>query len=283
MKRTVKAAALVIAMALLLGMGGFAAAAEEKQPVYVALGDSIAAGTGLKNADKACYGAIIAHTNGYEFINHGVGGHRTRELLARLEEEQVSADVAGADIISISIGGNDFLIGDMYRMMFDAWVRGDYAYMDGIIDSIFVNFGVIIDKIKALNPNALLLVQTLYNPEATYKKEVYQAGLDRLNGGYARYLEAHPGSYTLVDAGAAVTPREKMIAKDHIHPNAKGHVAIARAYLPVLAELGYGTATEPAAAESGRDMNLLLFALRLMMPGIYLSMAISNAARSLFA
>ncbi|MCL2494382.1 MAG: GDSL-type esterase/lipase family protein [Oscillospiraceae bacterium] len=283
MKRTVKAMALALAMALILGAGGFAAIAEEKQPVYVALGDSIAAGTGLKNAEAACYGAIIANTNGYEFLNYGVGGHRTADLIARLEAEEVSADVARADIISVSIGGNDFLLGDMYRMMSDAWVRGDYAYMDGVIESIFVNFGEIIAKIKALNPEALLLVQTLYNPEATYKREVYQAGLDKLNGGYARYLEEHPGSYTIVNAGAAVTPQEKMIAKDHIHPNAKGHVAIAKAYLPVLAELGYGTAAEPAAAESGRDMNLLLFALRLMMPGIYLYIALSNVARSLFA
>jgi len=259
------------------------ASVTEKQPVYVALGDSIAAGTGLKNAKKACYGTIVANTNGYEFINHGVAAHRTKNLIARLEKEKVSADVARADIISVSIGGNDFLLGDMYRMMSDAWVRGDYAYMDGVIESIFVNFGEIIAKIKALNPEALLLVQTLYNPEATYKREVYQAGLDKLNGGYARYLEEHPGSYTIVNAGAAVTPQEKMIAKDHIHPNAKGHVAIAKAYLPVLAELGYGTAAEPAAAESGRDMNLLLFALRLMMPGIYLYIALSNVARSLFA
>ena len=283
MKRMAKAVALVLAIALVLGTVGFAAAAE-KTPVYVALGDSIAAGTGLKNAEKACYGAIVANTNGYEFINYGVGGHRTGDLIARLEEEKVSADVARADIISISIGGNNFILGDMYKMLFDAWICGDYTHMDGIIGSIFVDFGVIIAKIKALNPDALLLVQTLYNPQTTYKKGVYQAGLDKLNAGYARYLEAHPGSFVLVDVAAVVKAEEKMIAKDNIHPNAKGHVAIARAYLRVLAELGYGTATEPVAAESGKDTILLLLALRLfMMPVVNLFTAIFNAVRSLFA
>ncbi|MCL2301013.1 MAG: GDSL-type esterase/lipase family protein [Firmicutes bacterium] len=282
MKRTMKAAALALAAALLLGTGGLAAAAK-KTPVYVALGDSIAAGTGLKNADKACYGAIIAHTNGYEFINHGVPGHRTGDLLARLDDKKVIADVAGADILSVSIGGNDFLLGDMYKMLFDAWTRGDYTHMDGIIESIYGNFAEIIAKIKAINPKALLLVQTLYNPESTYKKQVYQAGTDKLNAGFARYLKEHPGSFKIVDAGAAVKAEEKMIAQDHIHPNAKGHAAIAKAYLRVLAESGRGTATEPAAAESGRDMILPLFALRLMMPGVYLSMAVINAVLPLFA
>jgi len=282
MKRMVKAVALTLAIALMLCTGCFAATAEEPL-VYVALGDSIAAGTGLKNAEKACYGAIVANTNGYEFINHGMPGHRTQDLIARLENEEVSADVAGADIISISIGGNDFLLGDMYKMMFDAWTRGDYTTMDGIIASIFENFYEIIAKVKALNPGALLLVQTLYNPEETYKKEVYQAGVDKLNSGYARYLEEHPGSFRIVDAGTVVKPQEKMIAKDHIHPNAKGHVAIAKAYLRVLAEAGYGTAAEPVAVESGRDMILPLLTLRIMLPGMYLSMAIFNAVRSLFA
>jgi len=283
MKRTTKAVALLLAIALMLCTGGFAATAEEKKPVYVALGDSIAAGTGLRNAGKACYGAIVANTNGYEFVNHGVGGHRTADLIARLEEEKVSADVAKADIISISIGGNDFILSDMYKMLLDAWTRGDYTYMDGIIESIYENFGIIIAKIKALNPNAMLLVQTLYNPESTYKKDVYQAGTDKLNASYARYLKEHPGSFRIVDVAAAVKPQDKMIAVDHIHPNAKGHVTIAKAYLRVLAEAGYGTATEPAAAESGKDMSLMLLGVRMMMPGVYLFTAISNAVRSLFA
>jgi len=282
MKRTVKAVALVAAMALMLCTGCFAATAEEP-PVYVALGDSIAAGTGLKNAEKACYGAIIANTNGYEFINHGFPGHRTADLLARLEDERVSADVARADIISVSIGGNDFLLGDMYKMMLDAWTHEDYTYMDGIIQSACENFSKIISKIKALNQEALLLVQTLYNPEATYKREVYQAGADKLNGCYARYLAEHPGSFILVDAGAAVKPQEKMIAKDHIHPNTKGHVTIAKAYLLALAEAGYGTATEPVAVESGKDMILPLLSLRIMLPGVYLFVFLSNAVRALFS
>jgi len=277
-----KSVALVLAIALILGTGIFVAAAENA-PVYVALGDSIAAGTGLKNAEKACYGAIVANTNGYEFINHGVPGHRTEDLLALLEDEEVSADIAKADIISISIGGNDFLISNMYKMMFDALVRGDYSYLDGIVASIDKNFGEIIAKVKALNPEALLLVQTLYNPEATYKKDVYQIGLDKLNANFAQYLEEHPGSFRIVDVGAVVKAEEKMIAKDHIHPNATGHVTIAKAYLQVLAEAGCGTATEPVATESGEDMILPLLMLRIMMPVIYLFTAIFNFLRSLFA
>lgn len=277
MKFFLKVVSLVLAAAMLLGIGVLAA---NEKPVYVALGDSIAEGTGLRNADVASYGALIAATNGYEFINHAVAGHRTEDLLSRLSEENVAADVAKADIISISIGGNDFLLADMYKMIFAAWTREDYTYMDTIIDGIYKNVCAIIERIKTLNPDALLMIQTLYNPETGLKQEVYAIGLEKLNGCYARYLREHPGSIVIVDAGSAVKADEGMMALDNIHPNADGHVAIARAYLKVLAGLGYGEATEPVIAEKGKNMFMLII-LRIMMPAGYLLTAVFGAITTL--
>ena len=277
MKRITRILALVLALVLLFGMAVFAA----EKPLYVALGDSIAEGTGLENAGHACYGALVAATNGYDFINHATGGHQTTDLLARLEEEAARADLAKADIISISIGGNDFLLGGMYRLMLEAWVCKDYTWMDKIIASIYENFSKIIAEIKALNPDAQLLVQTLYNPRTDFTREVYQTGLEKLNGCYARYLEAHPGSFVIVDAGAAVKAGENMIAPDIIHPNAKGHVAIARAYLAVLKDLGLGTATEPVIAEPGKDDGRMRM-LRFMMPLIFTITSLTSLFKGLF-
>ena len=277
MKRILRVPALVLTLGLLLGIAVFA----EEKPFYVALGDSIAEGTGLRNADAACYGALVAATNGYGFVNHAIGGHQTTDLLARLEEEAVRADIAKADIISISIGGNDFLLGGMYRLMLEAWVCNDYTWMDRIITDIYENFCKIITEIKTLNPDAQLLVQTLYNTRTDYAEELYQIGLEKLNGGYARYLAEHPGSFVIVDAGAAVEAREGMIAKDNIHPNAKGHEAIARAYLATLKDLGLGTVTEPVIAEKGEDDGRMLM-LQFIMPLIFAITLVVSLVKGIF-
>ncbi len=272
MKRICQVVALVLVIALTMSTAAFAA---PKKLLYVALGDSIAQGTGLENYNVACYGAIVAKTNGYDFKNQAFAGHQTADMLKDLSKADVAADVKKANIISISIGGNDFILGGMYKIMFDAWVCKDYDYMDEIIAKVYDNFCDIIAKVRKLNPKALLLVQTLYNPETGMKKEIYQTGLNKLNACYTRYLKEHPGSYVIVDAASVVKADEKMIAKDNIHPNAKGHVAIAKAYLKTLKKLKYGTKTEPVIVEPGKDINGMLM-LRFMMPMFYLYTSISD-------
>ena len=112
MKRTVKSVLAVLLTAALL-LGACSAALAAAKPRYVVLGDSIAYGSGLSNPTKAVYGKIVADTNGYEYENYAIPGHTTQNLLRRLENDKVRAAVKKADIISISIGGNNFLLGDL--------------------------------------------------------------------------------------------------------------------------------------------------------------------------
>ena len=91
--------------------------AAEDAPHYVVLGDSIAFGSGLSNPRQAVYGRIVADTNGYAYDNFAVPGHTTQNLLQRMQNEQVKAAIADADIISISIGGNNFLLGNLNALL----------------------------------------------------------------------------------------------------------------------------------------------------------------------
>jgi lysophospholipase L1-like esterase len=253
LKRTMNIlVALTLAVFLLSGTCVFATA--KKDVLYVALGDSIAAGTGMRNAEKACYGAIVANTNSYTFVNHAVLGHKTVDLLGVLARDDVRADLKKADVISISIGGNDFLNGGMYRMLFDARVRGNYAWMDRLLATFRENFLEVVAQIKVLNPTALLLVQTLYNPKQGSQRAIYQKGLDGINGVFRQYLAAHPGSYEIVDVAPVIESDKDLLALDNVHPSAKGHVAIAEAYLRSLKNLGYGTATRAVLIEEGSDI-----------------------------
>ena len=102
-----KILSVLLCVILLIGTVFTLSFAEEK-PHFVVLGDSIAYGSGIINSKNAVYGKIIADTNGYEYDNFAIPGHTTKNLLSRLENKNVSEAVADADIISISIGGNNF-------------------------------------------------------------------------------------------------------------------------------------------------------------------------------
>lgn len=81
----------------------------------VVLGDSITSGYGLDgyiSGDNYSASGSFANRLGEnyaEYSNFAVDGRTTGELLTALEDEDISAALAGADTVVVSIGGNDFL------------------------------------------------------------------------------------------------------------------------------------------------------------------------------
>ncbi len=81
----------------------------------VVLGDSITSGYGLDgyvSGDNYSAAGSFANRLGKnytEYSNFAVDGRTTSELLTALEDVDISAALAGADTVVVSIGGNDFL------------------------------------------------------------------------------------------------------------------------------------------------------------------------------
>ncbi len=100
---------------------GTAAAAEERS--LAVLGDSITTGYGLEgyiSGDNASAADSFANTLALSYSEYGnfaVDGKTTSGLLQQLEDENVSAALAGADTVIVSIGGNDFLQPMMNAML----------------------------------------------------------------------------------------------------------------------------------------------------------------------
>ena len=252
-----KLLSLLLCAALLFALTGVIASAAEDKPFYLVLGDSIAYGSGLANPNEAVYGKIVADTNGYDYANDAIPGFTTAALLSLMETDRVKADVEKADIISISIGGNNYLVGNLPQMMVDCLVKNDTAIYDEVAEGYYADLCVIFDYIKGLNPDAVILMQTLYNPQVSYMGEVYQHGVDRINECVNRYNEEHPGVIEIVDVAARLTDHDTDFAADRVHPSAAGNEKIAVAVLEKLAELGLGAATEPVINNPGRDAFLL--------------------------
>ena len=249
MKRTKKFLSLLLAIVMAFTLCVPAFAAENNTTKLVLLGDSIAQGYGLGSGPTDWfdlgYGKLIADANGYDYVNHAIGGHTTYNLNARLEEETVISDVADADIIAVSIGGNNFLLGGMYEMIFEGIIFNKYDLVEKTIDEFYVDFGLAIDKIKAINPDAQLLVQTLYNPRNDLIGKVYQRAVDLLNQTIINTAAERNGDYLVVDIYPAFEGHMEYIQKDQIHPNEAGHYVLASEYLKTLKDLGLGEAEKP--------------------------------------
>ncbi len=212
---------------------------------YVVLGDSIARGAGLWNPEEAVYGKIVADTDGFEYRNFGIDGFRSVDLVNLIQRENVANALKDADIISISIGGNDFLRGNLPAVILSTLI-GNRAPLNAIIDGFYENFCTVIDEIKALNPDAVILTQTLYNSGGyIIFYPVFEIALRQFNDCFYRYQRENPGSIEIVDVYSAFRFKGINICGDTIHPNASGNKIIAREILVKLNELGLGDKTEP--------------------------------------
>ena len=164
--------------------------------------------------------------------------------------------------------GNDYLTDNVTGLVLDATFRNDYTRMDKITAQLKLNFAAIIEKIRGWNPDAVILMQTLYNPGKGINKAPYQAATNRLNDLIRDYLASHPGAFTIVDVAAAFGTDRRYIAQDSIHPSAQGNERIAEVILQTLKTLGLGDSTAPVILHKGvdqDDFSFSTFRLRLQM------------------
>ncbi len=259
MKKIIKTVALLLVAAVLFSvLVPVTVLASEGSKNYLVLGDSIGVGAGVINPNEASYGRIVADTNGYNYENHAVSGYNSGAMLAHIKLPHVRKSIKEADIISVSIGGNDFLTSNMVQLGFEAAVLDKFSTFDKITEKFYENYCKIIAEIKELNPDAVILAQTLYNPMNNALDSFYQEGVDRLNASYIRYLNEHPESIVIVDVAKAFKGHPEYIANDCVHPNAQGNVVIAKLVLETLKNLGLGTKTTPVINNEGVNNRFLV-------------------------
>ena len=282
MRRKFIAAALVIVMlaccVAVLAACNDDKAVEKTEIVY--LGDSIAEGIlgasplGLRH--EYAYANVLGRRNDLTYYNHSVSGHLTKDLRAILENEDLDYDMARglllhvseADIIHVSILGNDLLQSmNMNAVVLEA-AQGKYDIINGIAATASENIAVIVDRLKELNPDALIIFQNVYNPlsekstlvdeptratlSAEYRieegdlRELGSGILDRLNGVLDNYLKDHPDAFVIADARSEFDrifeedyERGKgLIYPDYIHPSNEGHAVLADLTQGILEERG---------------------------------------------
>ena len=203
-------------------------AVREPDGTIVYLGDSIAEGligpSPLSERDNYAYYALLGKTNNFRYFNHSVSGHKTSGdmlgndeggllgLLTRIKNNGETATlmethIKQADVIHVSIGGNNLLQYDLGLLMLevaDEEFEDNYAKGTTLINllhdggqatrpaldsdrtvdfkfpSTYQNICDIISIIREWNPTATLCFQKVYNPVLGGCKFLYPELLDRL-------------------------------------------------------------------------------------------------------
>ena len=249
MKKVISVLLCVFMLAGVLSAAVFAA----DEVDYLVLGDSIAYGSGLSNPVDAVYGNIVADTEGFNYKNFAIPGHTTKNLLNRMKNAQVAEAIAEAEIINISIGGNNFLLGNLNGLLYDGIVLADYSRFDEIAEGVYEDLGTIVATIREANADTAIIIQTIYNPQTSYVGEVYQAGADRINAMIVRFASENPGEIIVAPVADALTDSDTDFAEDRIHPSAAGNEKIAAVIVKTLADNGLGTDAELVINTPGRD------------------------------
>ena len=217
---------------------------------YFIIGDSIARGSGLYNYEDACYGKIIADTNGYNYVNYGVDGLTSGKLLNLLKKQSVLNDLAEADIINLSIGGNNYFRGgNLLKVLVLGGVLKMDSVLDEVLDPFYRDFCKAIEIFRETSPDAVILVQTLYNPLTGVLSPVTKYIIDRLNDCFYRYVEENPGVITLVDVASKLNGHGYYFAI--IHPTVSGNLEIAKTLLNTLYDMGLGKSKTPVITTRG--------------------------------
>ncbi len=224
------------------------------------LGDSISAGYGLAEGEYGYYD-YLEECMDLTVTNMAVSGAQTSHLLTLIGETETQAAIKDADMIAISIGANDLLtplrafldakckegedyIDLFYRLQAEGTLVAQMAQLTGyladFIDAAKDNLTEIETQIRALNPDAELVMQTIYNPAEFYTAEYNGVDYSETYNTLSRYIKnmlnrindfiSELETVTVADVMAAyegtgwiyVRVREK-----DVHPTVLGHALIA--------------------------------------------------------
>ncbi|MDE7364580.1 MAG: SGNH/GDSL hydrolase family protein [Ruminococcus sp.] len=247
----------------------------------VFLGDSIAAGYGLDgytsddNYNCDSYSNLLANQYKQELAeicipemqNFSVSGATSDDLLSLLDSGKIDSALEKADVVVISIGGNDMLH-EMYGLLAELGMSEENPKFDfnnvNIISALSklitleddvnealekfeLNICEISDKINSKSSGELY-VQTLYNPLESLTQ--FQILVDFSNDKIDRYnqiVRENAQNYKIIDVEEQFkgkTDELTRIKKMDIHPNVKGHKLIAEIVDASFRETGFTYKTQ---------------------------------------
>lgn len=194
------------------------------------IGDSLTEGVG-DSTDKGGYlpylKKMLEKEKGIsqvDFYNYGVKGNKTTQLIKRLQSNEIRYTLKSADIVILTIGGNDIM--KVVKDNISNLQVSDFSKEK----TLFIqHLRQIFDTINQENPSASIVLVGLYNPFMKWFSDV-----DELNQIVAEWNEAsqsvvlnYEHAYFVEIEDIFDQSKENLLFTDNFHPNDKGYELIA--------------------------------------------------------
>lgn len=196
------------------------------------LGDSLARGTGDETGKGYASNVLesVRKAGAADMANLAVNGAESGDVVRVLESENVGRLAASADWILLSVGGND-----LSHATREAAAATSPLEIAAARTRYASNLRQILSRLRELNPAAPIYVLGLYDPFTEDRSRT------RLVSSVVLSWNSLIEETALSFARVFVVPtfdlfyeRPDRLAADHLHPNNKGHQAIAQRLVQLL-------------------------------------------------
>ncbi|MDQ0184050.1 SGNH/GDSL hydrolase family protein [Cytobacillus kochii] len=213
----------------------------------VSIGDSLTQGVG----DTTESGGYIPYLeklleehrsiNYTSFINYGVKGNRSNQLLERLNMDKVKNAVTESDLVIITIGGNDIM-----KVVRSNFTKLNVAAFEKEQDAFEDNLNTILHTIREYNPKSTVLLVGLYNPFLEWFSSIKELSLimRQWNIASQQVLGEYENMYFVNVDDIFETSEENLLFTDHFHPNDRGYELMAGRIYQVLDQIGIKSVIE---------------------------------------
>lgn len=198
----------------------------------VSVGDSLTQGVG-DSTGKGGYVPylqdLLEETKGVnkaDFVNYGVRGNRSDQLLKRIKTEEVSKSIQKADGVIITIGGNDIM-----KVVRNNFTNLQVDSFNKQLDEYEKNLFDVMSIIRENNPNGVIILVGVYNPFIKMFsdiKEMNQIVAD-WNSTSEKVLAEFDHTYFVSIENIFENPTSELLYEDYFHPNNQGYQLIAEA------------------------------------------------------
>lgn len=205
---------------------------DSMHPVLLVLGDSIGAGIGDDKGEgigEKYADLSLKNDNVYiEVINVAIPGSKTSDLLKLTDRSDIKSTIEVADLIFISIGGNDvksILKEESISILID---------FEELLIQYMQEISTILKTIAQLNPEAKIVLVGLYNPYGETISQQTKGLLLQWNYETQNLSSQYPNIVYTPTYDLFQYHLDSYLAIDNFHPNTKGYQMIAQRIYDVI-------------------------------------------------
>lgn len=195
------------------------------------IGDSIGFGIGDTNnrGIGLRYKELIKDNNSKKIIvtNISVPGHESKDLALLIKDKENISKISSADLIIISIGGNDL---NRTEYKDNSSLELNYTKT---LETYKNNLVSVLNKIRSVNLNAQIAMIGLYNP--SMKENLIETRLI-LNWNYQTrlILNEYNKAFYIASYEKFQNHLEEYLSEDMFHPSSKGYEVITKELYEII-------------------------------------------------